>query len=360
MKIIVDNKIPFIRGEVERLADEVIYLPGAAISASDVADADILIVRTRTKCNRQLLEGSTVRFIVTATIGYDHIDTEYCAATGIQWTNCPGCNARSVNQYVTNAISALGITPAGKVMAVVGVGHVGSLVVKTAADAGFTVLMSDPPLQEAGTTAEKLLSSTSNDFIRQSAHHADHTRPRFASIQTICQQADIITFHTPLTRTGSHPTHHLADARFFHDLLRRPVIINASRGGVVDETALKAALTDGTVSHAVIDTWEGEPHIDADLLARADITTPHIAGYSANGKRNATLMSLHAVREFILKTTNPSDVLHARCTAATFDIPLPQAPRLTPGTLMDDSRRLKENADCFEDFRGNYPVRIEQ
>ena len=334
MKIIVDDKIPFIRGKIERLADDVVYLPGTSVSRNDVADADILVVRTRTVCNRELLEGSRVKLIVTATIGYDHIDTEYCDEAGIKWTNCPGCNARSVCQYISNALQLLNVG-SGITIGVVGVGHVGSLVVELARKSGYKVLMSDPPLEESGAK--------------------DHDGCRFVSLDEICEKADVITFHTPLTHTGKHPTYHLADRLFFSKLSRCPAVINASRGGVVDEEALKEALRNGTVSKAVIDTWENEPRIDSELLRLATIATPHIAGYSANGKLNATLMSLISVRDFLVS----SKISGTELESVEFSIPLPDAPFLSPDTLADDSKLLKENPDRFESFRGNYPVRIE-
>lgn len=335
MKIIVDDRIPFIRGEIERLAEEVIYLPGASIGREDVRDADILVVRTRTHCNRELLEGSSVGFIVTATIGYDHIDTEYCDGAGIKWTNCPGCNARSVCQYVSNVLQLLKADLEGCTVGVVGVGHVGSLVARLAAKSGCRLLLNDPPLEESGKC------------------YGDGGC--FASLDEICEKADIITFHTPLTRTGKYPTFHLADRLFFSKLARRPIIINASRGGVVDEAALKDAIRQGTVSHAAIDTWENEPRIDSELLDMVDVATPHIAGYSANGKLNATLMSLKAVRDYIVsKGLSGTDL-----QSVEFNISLPDAPFLSAETLAEDCSLLKENSDGFECFRGNYPVRIE-
>ena len=347
MKAIVDSKIPYIRGQIERLVDEVIYMPGGSIDTKAAHDAEILIVRTRTQCNRDLLHGSSVKFIVTATIGYDHIDTEYCKSNGIQWANCPGCNAKSVAQYVFNSLHVLGVMHSGKVIAegmtigVVGAGHVGSLVVKSSMNSGLSVIINDPPLEEKMTKEGK-----ADMFV-------------FASLNTICEQADIITFHTPLTYGGKYPTYHIAGADFFRRLKHKPIIINASRGGVVDEHELKLALKSGMVSHVVIDTWEHEPQIDAELLSMADIATPHIAGYSANGKRNATLMSLESVRQYILHNSNSSNISHKKCDEVNFDIPLPDLPLLTPATLIDDSTKLKENIDEFEDFRNNYPQRAE-
>jgi len=325
MKVIVDNKIPYIRGQIEQLADEVVYLSGSAIKHEDVKNADVLIVRTRTRCDRNLLEGSKVRLIVTATIGYDHIDTEYCEAAGIKWTNCPGCNANSVCQYVHHALEATGFLRASLTVGIVGVGHVGSLVAKDLEQSGMHVLLCDPPREVA------------NDFV------PNHP---FVSLQTIQAEANIITFHTPLMKTGPYASYHMADEVFFHQLPRRPLIINASRGGVVDNEALLRALHDGRVASAVIDTWEGEPDINLELLQQVAIGTPHIAGYSADGKANATRMSLEAVAQFAGVDFVPQ-------------ITLPDAPKLSVETLKDDSERLKRHPELFEQLRGDYPIRRE-
>lgn len=328
MKAVVDDKIPYMQGQIEQLVDEVCYLPGNAISKTDVLDADILIVRTRTRCDRTLLEGSRVGLVVTATIGFDHLDTAYLDEAGIRWTNCPGCNASSVCQYVHNSLLATGYLLPGKTVGVVGVGHVGSLVASDLEKSGMRVLRCDPPKGEP------------------------------ASLEEIAAQADIITFHTPLTRAGDCPTWHLADDAFFRSLLRKPLIINSSRGAVVDNVALIQALDEGLVSDAVIDTWEGEPDINLKLLDRAIVATPHVAGYSADGKANATRMSLQAVCEFIGKPF-------------TLDI---QPPRLPDGfsygeetegplRLYDprvDTAQLKANPGKFEYFRGHYPLRREK
>ena len=328
MKAVVDDKIPYIRGQIEQLVGEVVYLAGSAISKDDVKDADVLIVRTRTQCDRQLLEGSRVGLVVTATIGYDHLDTGYLDSAGIRWTNCPGCNASSVCQYVHNSLLATGYLLPGKTVGVVGVGHVGTLVADDLERCGMRVLRCDPPKGEPATLDE------------------------------IARQADIITFHTPLTRDGEHPTWHLADDGFFHSLQRKPLVINSSRGAVVDNDAWLRALDGGLVADAVVDTWEGEPALNQELLSKAIIATPHIAGYSADGKANATRMSLQAVCEFIGKPF-------------TLDI---QPPRLPDGfsygeetegplRLYDprvDTAQLKANPGKFEYFRGHYPLRRER
>lgn len=352
MKVVVDDKIPYIKGKIEAVADEVVYMAGSAIAASDVRDADALIVRTRTRCDASLLEGSKVRLVVTATIGYDHIDTAYLKETGILWTNCPGCNATSVRQYVHNSLLALGKLRPGLTVGVVGLGHVGSLVAADLADAGLRVLLCDPPLQtlraEGGEGWER--SPLSMTTLRDA---------EFVSLEQIAEEADIVTFHTPLTRSGEHATYHLADDAFFSSLKRKPLIINSSRGEVVDNVALVKALDGGLVADAVIDTWEGEPDMNADLLERAVIATPHIAGYSADGKANATRMSLQAVCEFFgvpfaLEVEPPQLPMELRPTAE--DAAQRALQLYNP---LDDTARLKSAPERFEWLRGNYPLRRE-
>ncbi len=343
-KIVADDKIPYIREKLALLADEVVYLQGASISAADVADADALIVRTRTLCNEQLLGGSRVQFVATATIGFDHIDTGYMQRSGIQWTNCPGCNSGSVAQYVECSLLLLqqryGLTLGDTTIGIVGCGHVGSKVLAVCRRLGMRVLVCDPPLEQ------------STHHPTPTTHHPTPTT--FVSLETIMQEADIITFHVPLTRSGRHATWHLADDRFFHGLARVPIIINSSRGPVVDGEALLSALADGRVRDAVVDVWEHEPDISLPLLQRVFIGTPHIAGYSADGKANADNM-----------------VIDALCRH--FGLPHPgtiEAPRLPDGfhysgsplelyNPLSDSQQLKDNPQDFELLRNNYPLRRE-
>ena len=324
MKVIIDNKIPYINEAIERIADKVVYLPGSGFTKEEVKDADALIVRTRTFCNRELLEGSRVKLIATATIGYDHIDTEYCREAGITWTNCPGCNAGSVEQYVHAALLLLerkkGLKLENATLGVVGVGHVGSRVVRMAKALGMRVLQNDPP-------------------------RADRGEGGFVDLATIAHECDVITFHTPLNREGKFCTFHLADEHFFGELSRAPYIINSSRGEVVDTEALLAALSEGRVRDVVIDTWENEPDINRNLLNRAFLATPHIAGYSADGKANATRMSLEAL-----------------CRHFGIDADIQILPQEGPDDYdpTRDSEWLKNAPEKFEWFRGNYPVRREK
>lgn len=373
MKVIVDDKIPYIRGRVERLADEVVYLPGSAITATDVRHADALIVRTRTVCNRQLLQGSRVRFIVTATIGYDHLDTAYLDEAGIAWTNCPGCNATSVAQYVRNSLLLLEqadmVDLANATVGIVGMGHVGCAVHEAVSPYVGRIWINDPPLEQmlgmghpsASSTPFCLYNNRRRAQPYQSSQAGMVSSLSFSSLDALMSACDIITFHTPLIPDAPHPTFHLAGRQFLDGLRRNPVIINAARGGVVDDAALECALDDGRVRAAVIDTWEGEPNIRLSLLRKSFIATPHIAGYSANGKANATRMSLEALAKWLGKTWDETDADGFEqpkvCRSAEEDAPQHPLSLYNP---MEDSRRLKQAPERFEYLRGHYPVRYEQ
>ena len=336
MKVIVDNKIPYIREALAELADEVVYLPGKTFTPDIVRDADALITRTRTLCNRDLLAGSKVQFIGTATIGFDHIDTAYCKEAGITWSNCPGCNAGAVEQYIHSVLLLLqqekGLKLKNACIGIVGVGHVGSRIKQLAERLGMKVLLNDPPREAQGEIG-------------------------FTDLQTLAQCCDVITFHTPLVKQGDFPTFHLADESFFASLQRQPYIINTSRGEVIDENALRGALNKGLIKDAVIDVWEHEPNIALDLLNRIFIGTPHIAGYSADGKANATRMTLEAFCKFFGKemkfTILPPDMPHPPFDSNE-DIRQLQiyAPRR-------DCTELRNHSELFEQLRGDYPLRRE-
>ena len=343
MKIVVDDKIPYIQEALKALADEVVVKAGQEICAADVRDADILVVRTRTHCDRRLLEGSRVRLIVTATIGYDHIDTAYLEASGIKWANCPGCNATSVAQYVANSLLLLQrdrrLNLKASTLGIVGIGHVGTAVMEAARQIGIrNILANDPPREAAGERLPDGLPWT--------------------DLSTLIGESDIIILHTPLTTEGPHPTLRLIDAKMFSLMKHHPVIINAGRGGIIDEAALEAAIDAGTVHDVVLDTWEHEPYINTSLLQKTYIGTPHIAGYSADGKANATRMTLATICHFLGRPM-------------TFNIqppPMPAdfIPASSPDELalqlynpISDSERLKAHPDTFEHLRGSYPLRRE-
>ena len=352
MKIVCDSKIPFLRGVFEPFA-EVLYLPGGQTSPADVRDADALITRTRTRCNAALLAGSSVKVIASATIGYDHIDTAWCEAQGIRWANAPGCNAGSVEQYVAAALCALsrrhGFPLAGRTIGVVGVGHVGSRVARMAAALGMRVLLCDPPRARAGSSAR--------------------TRDLFLSLDEIIAGSDIITLHVPLTRTGEDATWHLLDAARLAAMRPDQYLLNSSRGPVVDGAALKAALQAGRLGGAVLDVWEDEPDPDRGLLALADIATPHIAGYSADGKAAGTAAAVRTVAEALglpLTQWRPAALPDpARPLSFTLDARgktcadvLSEAIFYSYDILADDAA-LRADPARFEALRGDYPVRRE-
>ena len=333
MKIVIDDKIPYIRESIGKITDDAVYIRGSRIGPDDVRDADALIVRTRTRCDRRLLEGSRVSFVATATIGIDHMDTVWMEREGIEWANCPGCNAGSVAQYVLSSMLRLrkdrpewwheDIT-AG----IVGFGHVGKRVKEVFDRLGFRVIVNDPP---AGI----------EDGV---------------SLERIAEEADIISFHVPLVMDGPYSTWRLGGGSFFRSIgSKKPYIINTSRGGVVDERLLLEAIRSGVVGGAIIDTWEGEPYINRDLMGEAFIATPHIAGYSADGKVTADNMVLDSLcRHFGVE--RPPDIEMP---------PLPEDKREGKGFLdlydpMADCERLRRNPERFEELREDYPVRRER
>lgn len=339
MKVIIDNKIPFIQEAIHQIADEVIYAPGRDFTPALVKDADALIIRTRTRCNRALLQGSSVRFIATATIGFDHIDTEYCREAGIAWSNAPGCNSASVAQYLMSSLLLLqqirGKHLQGQTLGIIGVGNVGTKIIQVAQELGMRVLLNDLPRQDKEGNAN------------------------FNSLQTLAEECDILTFHVPLYKEGKYKTLHLADDAFFRSLKRCPVIINTSRGEVIETNALLNALENNLISDAIIDVWENEPDINLTLLNKAFLGTPHIAGYSADGKANATRMSLDALcRFFHLKADyriTPPEPENPVITAAT-----PAEAYLQMYDPRRDSEALKAHPELFETLRGDYPLRREK
>ncbi len=348
MKIVCDNKIPFLKGVLEPYA-EVVYLPGRETTPEVVRDADAIITRTRTKCDAALLEGSSVKVIATATIGFDHIDTAWCEAHGIVWKNAPGCNSWSVKQYMGSVLVTLarkhGFDLSGMTLGVVGVGNVGSKVAEIASLLGMKVLLNDPP---------RARREGSGGFV---------------SLDEIVDRSDIITLHVPLTREGCDATWHLFDEARISRLNDGQILMNSSRGPVVDNAALKEALKRRALKGAVLDVWEHEPDIDRELMGLLDIATPHIAGYSADGKANGTTASVRTVAEYLglpLTEWSPAEMpLPAQPLEFTLDAAgktrqqvLSEAVLHTYDVL-DDDRVLREHPELFEKLRGDYPVRRE-
>ena len=348
MKIVCDNKIPFLRGVLEPYAD-VVYLPGKETTADDLRDADAVITRTRTKCNSSLLEGSRVKVIATATIGFDHIDTSWCESHGIIWKNAPGCNSHSVKQYISSVLCTLakrfGLELRKMTLGVVGVGNVGSKVADVGRALGMKVLLNDPP--------------------RQRAEGPD----AFVSLDRLIAESDIISLHVPLNREGEDATWHLFDGGRISSLRPSQILINSSRGPVVDNDALKAALKSGGLRAAVLDVWEKEPDIDRELLGLLAVATPHIAGYSADGKAAGTAASVRTVAQVLglpLTQWAPSDVPAPRQTldftvdaSSREELDVVSEAVFHAYDVMDDDAALRAAPQSFEKLRGDYQIRRE-
>lgn len=341
LNVVVDSHIPYLKGVLEPLGN-VRALNPEDITADVVADADIMLVRTRTKIGQELLgDNPRCRFAGTCTIGFDHVDADYCRRHGITAVNAPGCNAPAVAQYVFAAIAQLINRPVDQyVLGIVGVGNIGRLVQQWAEGLGMRVMLCDPP--------------------RQRAEGGDG----WCSLDDIAREADIVTFHTPLTRDGEDATFHLAGADFFGKLRRAPIFINAARGPVTDNAALKEAITSGQVGPVVLDVWENEPAIDTELLQLVDIGTPHIAGYSEAGKVRATTMVLDALARYL----GPETMKEA-CGSERFVVPAPEPPvvptivrlpkvALSYNIMLDDAA-LCRAPEMFEALRDYYILRPE-
>ena len=340
MKIVADADIPFLEGVFEPYAD-MMYKKGDQIVREDLMEADVLIVRTRTQCNADLLEGTPVKMVTTATIGMDHIDLEYCQSRGIKVANAAGCNAGGVMQYVFSAVYGIaarkGIKLDDAKFGIVGVGNVGTKIEELARYLGFEVLRCDPP---------------------RAAAEGDEG---FCSLEYLLENSDIVTMHVPLDET----TRGMADETFFALMKPGAIFINAARGEVINEEALIAASP--KLGAVVIDTWCNEPKINQDLLEVADIATPHIAGYSYQGKENATIMAVRAVARHLgfkalkyyrprydeeghepvkldLKGKNHGEI------AAVFQYNYP---------IFTDDFRLRMNPEGFEKLRAEYQYRRE-
>ena len=340
MKIVADKEIPFLEGVFEPYAD-VVYKRGDEIVKEDILDADVMIVRTRTQCNAELLEGTSVKMISTATIGTDHIDLDYCSRNGIVVANAAGCNAGGVMQYVFSAVYGIaarkGIKLDDATFGLVGVGNVGSKIDEMAQHLGFKVLRCDPPrAQEEGPEG-------------------------FCSLEYLLEHSQIVTMHVPL----DDMTRGMADETFFALMQPGAIFINAARGEVIDEKALITASP--KLGAVVIDTWCNEPDINLELLDVADIATPHIAGYSYQGKENATTMAVRAVARHMkikpLRYYRPNEdeeghepVLldlkgknHGEIAAVLmYNYP-----------IFTDDFRLRMNPEGFEKLRAQYQYRRE-
>jgi len=331
INLIVEANVPFVRGLLDPYAN-VRYLKPEKITPAAVRECDGMIIRTRTRCDEGLLVRSKCKIVATATIGLDHINQDYCRRMGVTVVNAPGCNAAAVAQYVMASVMRVINRPlSDHTIAIIGVGHVGSIVERWAKAFDMKVLRYDPP--------------------RRRAEGGDD----WSDFDTIAREADIITFHTPLTREGEDKTYHMADEAFMNSLHRAPIMINSARGEIFDTEAVVAAKDAGKIGPLIIDCWEGEPQIDTELLARAAIATPHIAGYSREGKIRASQTVLDAITTFFM------------LPRVTIDAPLPPAPARTVSLqgLLDSfdpmpiSEALKASPETFERQRNDYPLRAE-
>jgi len=354
MKIIADENIPFV-AECFSSIGNVEAISGREMTSTIVSDADVLLVRSVTRVDTDLLAGSKVRFVGTATIGFDHIDVEYLSRNKIGFASAPGSNANSAAEYVITALLNIAkrhsIDLEGKSIGIIGVGNVGGRVAKKASALGMKLFLNDPPLQ------------------RQTG------APKYLPIGELFD-CGFVTLHTPLTFEGEDKTFHLADDKFFKSLKKGCIFFNASRGGVVDSGALKAAIEESRLQATVLDVWENEPNIDVELLEMADIGTPHIAGYSLDGKISGMIMIYKAVCEYF--------GLEAEFEIEDF-LPEPAVRqlRIDPNTdneqaaladavqkiynIREDDARLRrickkpveKRGEFFDSLRKNYPIRRE-
>jgi len=347
IRIIADDKIPFLKGVLEPYA-KVTYLPGNQINRNSITGTDALLIRTRTKCDSELLSGTPVKFIGTATIGFDHIDTDFCKKNEIKWSNAPGCNSSSVQQYIASALLRIsaesGFSLKDKTLGIIGVGNVGSKVQNLANALGMNVILNDPP--RARKERKKI----------------------FSSLDHLLHESDIITMHVPLNMDGQDKTYHFFNSETFNKVKKGSWFINSSRGEVVETEALKDAIGGEKLAGAVIDVWEREPEIDIPLMHMTFLATPHIAGYSADGKANGTSMIVKDLCESFdipLGDWYPSEVpdppepvLTIDCNGKNNEEILRRAVFHTYNIVEDDIR-LRFDPSRFEKERENYPVRRE-
>lgn len=349
IKLIADDKIPFLKNVLEPYTN-ISYLPYDRITKQSIKNADALIIRTRTKCNAELLEGTSIKYIATATIGFDHIDADFCEQNNIRWSNAPGCNSTSVQQYIAAALVYYAYLKKIQLdtltIGIVGVGNVGSKIQEISKIFGLKILLNDPPREriEGGR--------------------------KFVSLDQVLEESDIITFHVPLNFNEPDKTYHLADEVLFNKLNNSKVIFNTSRGGVIDTIAMIKAINNRIISFSVLDVWENEPKIDMKLLNLVNIATPHIAGYSTEGKANATAVCVNALNEFFnlgltqnwypanLPTSNNPRTIKIDCAGKLTQDIIYQVIKSTYDILRED-KQLRNAVNNFEKLRGVYSGRRE-
>ncbi|MGE4490332.1 MAG: 4-phosphoerythronate dehydrogenase [Kiritimatiellales bacterium] len=356
MKTVVAETVLLGRDAFETLG-AVEVIPDRQIGPEHLKDADALVVRSKTKITPELLHGSAVRFVGTATAGFEHIDFQWLEKSGIGWCAAPGCNADSVADYITAALLHLhtfqGLELEGRTLGIIGVGQVGSRVAKRAEALGLRVLLNDPP-----RAAREFPMIGKNSKPQRSC---------FQTLEKLLAESDIVTLHVPLVTEKPWPTLKMADCRFFEQMKPGAVFINASRGKVLDSDALLHAKANGMISHAVLDVWDPEPKIRADVLAAATIGTPHIAGHSLEGKLNGTVQVYRQLCSFfeIRPSWNPEPLLPAlEMPQLTID---PRgkgdlevlAEAVRPLYNIADDQLSKADIDRFDRLRAGYRIRRE-
>ena len=328
MKILVDENMPYARDLFSRLG-EVTAVPGRPIPVAQLADADALMVRSVTKVNESLLAGKPIKFVGTATAGTDHVDEAWLKQAGIGFSAAPGCNAIAVVEYVFSSLLMLaerdGFSLYDRTVGIVGVGNVGRRLQARLEALGIKTLLCDPPRADRGDEGD------------------------FRSLDELVQRADILTFHTPLFKDGPYKTLHLADEKLIRSLKPGAILINACRGAVVDNTALLTCLNEGQKLSVVLDVWEGEPELNVELLKKVDIGTPHIAGYTLEGKARGTTQVFEAYSKFIG---------HEQHVALDTLLPAPEFGRITLHGPLDQPTLKRLVHLVYDVRRDDAPLRL--
>lgn len=350
LSIVADENIPFVKEAFSEFGD-VTTIAGRSINSETVKEADILVVRSVTAVNKELLEGSSVKFVGTATIGVDHVDVKYLNSASIGFASAVGSNASSVAEYVITAILILmkkGKIPENPVLGIIGAGNVGSELFKRAEGMGIKTLLNDPPKARL----------TSSDI--------------FKPLEELHRECDIISLHIPLSTDGQDPTYHLVNSNFIRSMKKGALLINSSRGDVMDESSLLQAMeNEKTLGGLVMDVWHGEPHIRKELAKHCDIATPHIAGYSWDGKVQGTEMIHDAAAAFFYRESrwHGRDLIAAEKIEAlniSTDNALLEAV-LQVYNIEEDNKNLRETlnfenekrGEAFDLLRTNYRRRLE-
>ncbi|MEH0835266.1 4-phosphoerythronate dehydrogenase PdxB [Pectobacterium cacticida] len=348
MKILVDENMPYAHALFSRLG-EVVSVPGRPLPRELLTGAEALMVRSVTKVNADLLSGSTIKFVGSATAGTDHVDDAWLRANNIAFSAAPGCNAIAVVEYVFSSLLMLaerdGFHLRDKTVGIVGVGNVGRRLNTRLKAWGVKTLLCDPPRADRGDEED------------------------FLPLETLVRDADILTLHTPLYLDGPYRTHHLVDAAVLEALTDGRILINACRGPVVDNNALLAALQQGKKLSVILDVWEPEPELSTELLSRVDIGTAHIAGYTLEGKARGTTQVFEAWSEFVgmpqrvaLASLLPKpDYAEVMLTAPVDEALLKRLVHLVYDVRRDDAqlRRVAHLAGEFDRLRKHYQERRE-